>query len=122
MTNKEAIQVLKSTPVNLGRRGGKTVYAEALEMAIEALRAQDVTDTNVGNNSDTIYRQDAIDVVKRLMGDYELSRTVQTGLHILPSAQPETCDTCKHGYFGDEQCNDCRVRFTSHYERRTDEC
>ncbi len=39
--------------------------------------------------SDPIERQDAIDVVKRLMGDYELSRTVQTGLYILPSAQPE---------------------------------
>ena len=24
------------------------------------------------------------------------------------------CSTCKHGYFGDEQCNSCRVRFTSH--------
>lgn len=39
----------------------------------------------------------------------------------LPSVQPEDCDTCKHGYFGDEQCNSCRVRFASHYERRTDE-
>ena len=39
----------------------------------------------------------------------------------LPSVQPEDCGTCKHGYFGDEQCNGCRVRFTSHYERRTDE-
>ena len=38
---------------------------------------------------DPIERQDAIDVVKRLMGDYELSRTVQTGLYILPSAQTE---------------------------------
>ena len=41
MTNKEAIRVLKSTSVNLGRRGGKTAYAEALEMAITALQAQD---------------------------------------------------------------------------------
>ena len=40
----------------------------------------------------------------------------------LPSVQSETCDTCKHGYFGDEQCNSCRVRYPSHYERRTDEC
>lgn len=39
--------------------------------------------------SDLISRQAAIDVIKMLMGDYELSRTVQTGLHILPSAQPE---------------------------------
>lgn len=38
----------------------------------------------------------------------------------LPSAQPETCDTCKHGYFGDTQCDNCCVRYPSHYERRTD--
>ena len=38
-----------------------------------------------------------------------------------PSAQPETCDTCKHGYFGDTQCDNCCVRYPSHYERRTDE-
>ena len=41
---------------------------------------------------DPIERADAIDVVKRLMGDCELSRTVQTGLHILPSAQPDVPD------------------------------
>lgn len=48
--------------------------------------------------NDLINRQAAIDVVKRLMGDSELSRTVQTGLHILPSAQPEIvrCKDCKH--------------------------
>jgi len=40
----------------------------------------------------------------------------------LPSAQPEDCDTCKHGYFGDDQCERCRVRYPSHYERRIDEC
>lgn len=40
----------------------------------------------------------------------------------LPSAQPEeNCDTCKHGYFGDSQCNNCRVGYPSHYERRTDD-
>ena len=31
------------------------------------------------------------------------------------------CDTCKHGYFGDDKCNNCRVRYPSHYEMRTDE-
>ena len=41
---------------------------------------------------DPIERASAIDVVKRLMGDCELSRTVQTGLHILPSAQPDVPD------------------------------
>lgn len=41
MTNKEAIRVLKSTSVNLGRRGGRTAYAEALELAITALQELD---------------------------------------------------------------------------------
>ena len=40
---------------------------------------------------------------------------------VLPTTEPEDCDTCKHGYFGDSQCDNCRVRFPSHYERRTDE-
>ena len=39
---------------------------------------------------------------------------------VLSSAQQEYCDTCKHGYFGDGKCDYCRVRFPSHYERRTD--
>ena len=40
----------------------------------------------------------------------------------LPSAQPEEdCDSCKYGYFGNQQCDNCRVRYPSHYERRTDE-
>lgn len=35
--------------------------------------------------------------------------------------QPEEdCDSCKHGHFGDRQCDNCRVRYPSHYERRTD--
>lgn len=42
----------------------------------------------------------------------------------LPSAQPqpeEDCDTCKHGYFGDRQCDNCRVRYPSHYEREEEQ-
>ena len=51
-------------------------------------------------------------------------RDVLTAIVNLPAAQPqpeEDCDTCKHGYFGDRQCDNCRVRYPSHYERRTDE-
>lgn len=33
----------------------------------------------------------------------------------------ENCDDCKHGYFGDEKCDNCCVRYPNHYERRTDE-
>ena len=42
-----------------------------------------ISDTNVG---DTIKRQDAIDAAKRILGDYEIARTMQTALYILPPA------------------------------------
>ena len=38
----------------------------------------------------------------------------------LPAVQPqheEDCDTCKHGFFGSRQCDNCRVRYPSHYEK-----
>ncbi len=33
----------------------------------------------------------------------------------------QTCDTCKHGYFGDTWCERCAVRFASHYEAEAEE-
>lgn len=45
---------------------------------------------------------------------------VRKRIEQLPAVQPqpeEDCDTCKHGYFGDRQCDNCRVRYPSHYER-----
>lgn len=38
---------------------------------------------------DPIERQDAIDAAKRVLGNREITRTMQTALYILPSAQPE---------------------------------
>lgn len=72
--------------------------------------------------NDPISRQAAIDVVKRLMGDSELSRTVQTGLDILPSAQPEIvrCKDCfMHGVCRFEQYLGLDG-YCSKAERRTD--
>lgn len=93
MTREEAIWVLKSTPVNLGRRGGKTAYVEALQMAIEALKAQDVTDTNDG---DIVYRQAAIGALDKhlQMTDVPVSypgiiSALTEWLNELPPAQPE---------------------------------
>lgn len=80
-------------------------------------------DTNVPNN-DSISRQSAIDAVNNIMptkeGFLEPSE-VLCELMQLPPAQQETCDTCKYGYFGDGMCDYCRVKYQSHYERRTDE-
>lgn len=43
-------------------------------------------------------------------------------ISLMPYADSEDdCDSCKYGYFGDKQCNNCRVRYPSHYERRNDE-
>lgn len=90
--------------------------------------------------SDLIERQMAIDAVRKntfrltfaeeqnceghvaWSAEAVYSEVMEGALLELPSAQPEEdCDTCKHGYFGDDQCNNCRVRYLSHYERRTDE-
>ena len=79
---------------------------------------------------DLISRQAAIEALYSVLFDDDLKPTIVTAkqadtimdsIRWLPSAQTEDCDTCKHGYFGDEQCNNCRVRYPSHYERRTDE-
>ena len=71
--------------------------------------------------SDLIDRQAAIDAPVKMVSE-GIEWIPVYHLKSLPSAQPEEdCDTCKHGYFGDDQCNNCRVRYPSHYERRTDE-
>lgn len=72
--------------------------------------------------SDLIDRQDAIELIERMKPYHQGADDIAEMIDNMPSAQPEEdCDTCKHGYFGDEQCNNCRVRYPSHYERRTDE-
>ena len=76
--------------------------------------------------SDLIDRQlvlKAIDEYERLSAVSQTVRNMTSLREIveqLPSAQPEDCDTCKHGYFGDSHCDNCRVRYPSHYERRTE--
>ena len=69
MTKEEAIETLKANYPD-------TCYEqlrEAVDAAIEALKAQDVPDTNVGNNNDTIYRQTAIDARRYTFGNDEFS-------------------------------------------------
>lgn len=105
---------------NLTPESAQNVQKQALKM-----QKSDALGAKTGETcSDTISRQAAIDFIDagHLCNPNEprwSDNEVVNFLKSRPSAQPETCDTCKHGYFGDEQCNDCRVRFTSHYERRT---
>ena len=94
---------------------------------------------------DLISRQDALDAFDLVDDAFLMVAVIKARLKGLPSAQPdmseyssklwrnayergkrdaqseEDCDTCKHGYFGDDQCNNCRVRYPSHYERRPDD-
>ena len=44
---------------------------------------------------DLIRRQAAIDATKRVLGDHEITRTMQTALHILPTIEPEQIVRCK---------------------------
>lgn len=86
---------------------------EALQMAIEALKTQDATDTNVG---DTIYRQAAIDAMEGLPKYFDKTDTLCLDYadvlavlsEHLPSAQPEIirCKDCRHGvdYYHEGDC------------------
>lgn len=98
MSNKEAITWLSQLSAGIEWELDMH-YAEAIDMAIEALRAQDVPDMNDG---DTIYRRDALDILD------EFEESVENGTPYyakargqmcnLPSAQSEIvrCRDCKH--------------------------
>lgn len=66
----------------------------AMELAVEALKAQDATDTNVGSNNDTIYRYAAIDALMEILdrpnhAEFLYTDEICRALGSLPSAQPE---------------------------------
>ena len=79
--------------------------------------------------SDLISRQAAIDAIKSRKTAEQSSAGIMMNAVVdfcidivknLPSVHPqpeEDCDTCKHGFFGSRQCDNCRVRYLSHYER-----
>lgn len=67
---------------------------------------------------DLISRQAAIDALRK---DPMGGLNYESILGSLPPAQPEDCSTCKHGHFGDRQCDYCRVRYPSHYEREEEQ-
>lgn len=105
MTREEAISVLKNTAwIGTDKKVGEV--EKAIMMAVEALKAQIATDTNVGSN-DLISRRDAIDVVKKntfrltfaeeqnceghvaWSAEAVYSEVMEGALLELPSAQPE---------------------------------
>ena len=73
---------------------------------------------------EVIYRTDAMAAIGNLKGlsDTDKSKAMKAVLSVPGMPQPEEdCDTCKHGYFGDRQCDNCRVRYPSHYEREEEQ-
>ena len=133
MNNQEAIKILKierdhMIPILLPER------IEAMDMAISALQAQDVPDTNVG---DVVSRQKAIDALCRrcdLAAEDDEPCTEKCNdikiLEKLPSAQPGTarrivgksrdgitrwyqCDMCNEPVDAqDNFCSECGRRLT----------
>lgn len=96
-----------------------------LQLEVEELRAKlaqstmgQVNDLSQSTKTDTISRQAAIDA----MGKAEWAKE---RLRELPSAQPETCEGCKHlGKWENEveygypsPCTSCKRRVEDHYER-----
>lgn len=70
---------------------------------------------------DLVYKQSAINATwfdPIYKDPLNVLTEVRDRIKSLPSVrQDEDCDTCKHGYFGSDACNNCRVRYPSHYER-----
>jgi len=100
------------------------MYVEALPSAQpESAERNEESQQNVPND-DLISRKMAIEKFWHSKVEFRPTQIdeVMAILKEIPSAQQEeTCDTCKHGYFGDNMCDYCRVGYPSNYERRTDE-
>ena len=88
MTREEAIETLKANYPDACYKQ----LREAVDAAIEALKAQDVPDTNVGNNGDAIYRQAAINTTweePSYTDPMNVLTEVRDRIKALPPAQPE---------------------------------
>ena len=133
MTNEEAIKTLEANYPDACFEQ----LREAVDAAIEALKAQDA-------DSDTISRKAAIDAILAVTGNSSVrelyehvqehglsdmwSGGVNAAIDIIiavPSAQPESCEGCKHlGKWENEveygypsPCTRCKRMAEDHYER-----
>ena len=126
MTQQEALKELEDLTIDYGKRTEEEIERldEAVDMAIAALRADTVDSPTC---EDAVSRVDVLETYADLYQVFEDSKGICKELHkvydrinALPAVQSqpeEDCDTCKHGYFGSRQCDNCRVRYPSHYER-----
>lgn len=116
MTNQEAIEFLKNMIdreaigfICPEREGDVAIWqyrVEALQMAISALKAQDVPDTNVG---DMISRQAAIDAINEALKHVFVEPLGEEIVAKVPSSQPEPKKgkwiEVKHTFF--HKCSEC---------------
>lgn len=140
LSREEATKVLEGMKVKIKIPKAAVMQNKrnaALDMAIEVLNCSEIP-----NKSDTISRQAAIEALARMMprsytpdgshpADEEIFRAQEVfadcieALEILPSAQPEICEGCKHlGKWENEveygypsPCTRCKRRVGDHYER-----
>lgn len=106
MTNEQAIEILRDTPIDIRSTREDdiyTLYAMAQNMAIEALsNSQKQTESLIRTSADdvseadVIYRQDAIDAFRKrgdeIIPGGILRGTVYEVLENLPSAEPKTAE------------------------------
>ena len=75
--------------------------------------------------NDLISRTDAVDAISKIKRTDNWQAAVSMVLLDLPSAQPETCEGCKHldkwenevEYGYPSPCTRCKRRVEDHYER-----
>ena len=128
MKRDEAISILKNAAF-LSTETKYQAIGEAVDKAIEALRAQDVPDTNDG---DMISKKAVLRVLTDIAynsckteGQAQVIDWAKTLVCVMPSAQPETCEGCKHlnkwenevEYGYTSPCTRCKRRTEDNYER-----
>lgn len=100
MTNAEAIETLRANYPDACYEQ----LREAVDAAIEALKAQDAT-------GDTISRQAAIDALDMIIAmNYKDWARAQNAIRQLPSAQPEQNGYWRH-YEGYLTCSECGTEY-----------
>lgn len=96
ISTQESVVKIVDTAIRKILSGEQKLTKEYEQSVIDAVDV--ILNTSRRTYGDLIERQDAMNMTKRLLGDSEISATMQTALHILPSAQPEIirCKECKH--------------------------
>ena len=112
MTREEAIKILeypvKKWSMEWDEREDGLSYYEALDLAISALRQQDVADKDVGKNEPLTNAQKI-----RAMSDEELMKLHYSGSAHCIADDPTVCD--RHDFIGNlTPCEQCYLKWLQH--------